>query len=148
MGSVQTAVSSLPPEALVQMRLAHLSAIQNIIARMSSQSGMIKGFCVTLSGAVVALKPQAAVLIVPVLALLFALVDAGYLSIERGFKDTYDRVAQRPIEEAQDLRIVRSTSKTGAFVNAAWSFSVAGFYFSVAGAVIGVGLLLPHLSTP
>jgi hypothetical protein len=147
-GSAPPAVTTLSTESLVQMRLAHLGAIQSIIARMSSQSGMVKGFCVTLAGAILALKPQAAMAIVPVLALLFALVDAGYLSIERDFKDTYDTVARRPIEDAGDLRIVRSTNKTGRFLSALCSFSVFGFYIAVGLAPVVVGFALSLIGSP
>ena len=72
----------------------HLSTLQNIVARMASNSFAVRNWSVTFVGGTVALLAQhgqdrAALLLLPA-ALLFAWLDAYYIVAERDFRDQYN----------------------------------------------------------
>lgn len=137
-------VTGLTPEALVALRAAHLQMIQGIVGRMSGSSAALKGFCVTVTGAIIALKGDelgARVFWLLVLVALFAMCDAGYLRMERDFRRFYATVAKRPLSAAEDMGIERPRGHASGYVAAMVSWSVAAFYLFVALAVVLIGAL-------
>ncbi|MEU7972260.1 hypothetical protein AB0B48_09470 [Micromonospora sp. NPDC049089] len=73
----------------------HLQMIQAVVARLSSQSTTVKGWCVTVASALLGFganstRPAVAVLAVYVVA-AFAALDAYYLSLERAYRTLYQR---------------------------------------------------------
>jgi hypothetical protein len=80
----------------VENKLKHLELIQNIVTRMSNNSFLIKGWCVTLVSAVFVLSAKdanttfVAVAIFPVI--MFWVLDAYFLRQERLFRKLYDKV--------------------------------------------------------
>ncbi|RZK15659.1 MAG: hypothetical protein EOO43_14830 [Flavobacterium sp.] len=76
----------------------HLDFILKVIDRMSSNSFLLKGWTVTLNAAVIALVVKDEIyngwLIGLVSGYLFWIIDAYYLSIERKFRQLYDKVRQ------------------------------------------------------
>jgi hypothetical protein len=85
---------------------AHLQMIQAIIARLGSQSTTVKGWCVTVTAALLGFGTSrssslfAAVAMYVVFA--FAVLDAYYLSLERAYRSLYDRVVDG---QATDWRL-------------------------------------------
>ncbi len=73
---------------------AHVKIVQNVITRMADNSRSCKVWCVTLVSAVLVLaartaQPQHALLaLVPML--LFLILDAYYLALERAFRNSYN----------------------------------------------------------
>lgn len=132
------------PEALATLRSAHLQMIQGVIGRMSANSATLKGFCITSTAAILALKGDelgVRVFWLLVLVGLFAMCDAGYLRMERDFRRFYAAVAKRPLSEAEDMTIKRPTGQASGYAMAAVSWSVAGFYVAVAAAVVLIGVV-------
>ena len=131
----------LGQDALVQFRLAHLNMLQGIIGRMASCSSSVKNFAITISAASLALaidkSIDAPLLIAFGAILLFGTLDAYYLAMERGFRETYNHVAGKPLNTACDLRIDAASSD---LLKAAGSVSVWPFYLPQL-AVVG-GLIL------
>ncbi|ANB09203.1 hypothetical protein SAM40697_5247 [Streptomyces ambofaciens] len=80
-------------------RIAHLELIQTIVARMGNNSFLIKGWSLTISGALLAFAvgnddaSVAVVSFVPIVAFWF--LDGYFLYQERLFRRLYDRV-RRP----------------------------------------------------
>lgn len=75
--------------------LAHLAMIQGVISRMADNSFKIKGLAITVAGAIWALNPdvlQEWLLLIVIL--MFWVLDAYYLHLERGFRNCYNRVRQ------------------------------------------------------
>ena len=73
---------------------AHLTIMQGVITRMAENSRHCKVWCVTLVAATLVLvartgEPQHALIaIVPIV--LFLVLDAYYLALERGFRESYN----------------------------------------------------------
>lgn len=72
----------------------HLSILQSIIQRMSSDSSSCKSWCITLVSAILVIvadkgKPDYAwIALLP--TIVFAYIDAYYLALEKGFIETYN----------------------------------------------------------
>lgn len=116
-------------DTLVQLRLGHLNMVQGIIGRLSGFSATAKNFSVTLAAAAVGVNisqdTKGLLWIALAAVALLLIVDAYYLAHERAFRDLYDEIAQRPLEEAKDLGITRPPLKV---LRALGSFSVWFFY--------------------
>ncbi len=73
---------------------AHLSITQAVIQRMASNSASCKAWCITLVSAILVIvadkgKPNYA-LIAGIPTILFLILDAYYLALERCFRDSYN----------------------------------------------------------
>lgn len=140
-GSGGGSPGSLPPEALVQLRVGFLTILQGIISRMAGYSAAVKNFSITVTAASVALAYQQhepnALKIGLGAVVFFAFVDAYYLGLERAFRELYGTKAARPLAEAEDLTIARPPAST---LRALFSLSVFGFYAPQA--IVAGGLLI------
>jgi hypothetical protein len=73
---------------------AHLQILQSAIQRMSSNSASSKAWCITSVSAILVLlsdrdkADQAWLALLP--TVLFLVLDAYYLALERGFRNSYD----------------------------------------------------------
>lgn len=130
-------------ESLVQMRVAHLGMIQSIIARLSGFSANAKSFCITILAALVAVAFQKfapeliwAGVAVP---LVFALLDAYYLALEKQFRTLYSTVCARPLDKSEDLSINPDPLGATDVAKALFSLSVAGVYVPL---LLGTSALL------
>lgn len=80
----------------------HLKMIEDVISRMGANSFLIKGWSITSIGGLVTLyvtkmtTPRASVLLViaVVACLIFWMVDAYYLQIERKYRQLYEQVRE------------------------------------------------------
>jgi hypothetical protein len=72
---------------------SHLQMIQAVVTRLASHSTTIKGWSVTLSGALLGYGTTANTSVVAVIAgyviLAFAIMDAYYLALERQYRELY-----------------------------------------------------------
>lgn len=73
---------------------AHLGIVQSVIQRMASNSASCKAWCITLVAAILVIvadkgKPSYA-LIAAIPTLLFLVLDAYYLALERCFRASYN----------------------------------------------------------
>lgn len=73
---------------------AHLQMLQNIILRMASNSSACKSWCITLVSAIVVVvadkgKPEY-IWIALLPTCIFGCLDAYYLSLEKGFRASYN----------------------------------------------------------
>ena len=123
----------------------HLEIMQGVINRMAENSRSCKVWCVTLVSAILVLvartgeSQHALIALAP--TLLFYVLDAYYLSLERSFRCSY-RNFVRKIREGtvpvSDLYTVASTGSVpqGTLWAMFMSFSVPPFYAVVAGTVL------------
>lgn len=118
----------------------HLGILQGVIERMASNSNSSKAWCITIVSAilvVVADKDNADYALLALLpTLLFVALDAYYLGMEKGFRNSYNEfVSKLHAGEIgpEDLFYVRPK---GAPSKLQWeafqSFSVWGFYLVLA----------------
>jgi len=118
----------------------HLGILQGVIVRMASNSTSCKAWCITVVSAVLVIvadkgKPDFA-LIAFIPNFLFMALDAYYLSMEKGFRNSYNSFVKKIHEAsltAEDLYSVKPEGKTITLqIEAIKSFSVWGFYLVVA----------------
>lgn len=80
----------------MESKLKHLELIQNVINRMASNSFLIKGWCVTLVAALLALASQNSntkyVIVALLPTVMFWILDSYFLRQERLFRKLYDQV--------------------------------------------------------
>lgn len=83
----------------MEKKLKHLEFIQNVIARMNSNSFLIKGWTITLVSALFALAAKDAninyVLISYIVIPIFWILDGFYISQERQYRDLYKEVSAK-----------------------------------------------------
>jgi len=91
----------VPPSDLSDRQIKHLEFIQSVISRLSTDSFLMKGWAVTVSGAIFGFAADhkewgvALVGLVPVAAFWF--LDVYFVRKERQFRTLYDEVrVQRP----------------------------------------------------
>ncbi|MGM5629874.1 hypothetical protein O2K51_03145 [Apibacter raozihei] len=94
-------------------KLKHLEFIQNTITRMSTNSFIVKGWCVTLLAALFALAAKDAnknyILITYFALLIFWMLNAYFLQLERKFRCLYDKV--RLIQNNDNIDFSMNTSE-------------------------------------
>ena len=117
----------------------HVRILQDIIKRMASNSASCKTWCVTIIAAILVLaidkeKPST-ILAGFLVAFLFFVLDAYYLSLERDFREKYNRFVRNlhddkaKASDVYDLAIPNDRWHRGlATICACFSFSVIGFY--------------------
>ena len=136
---------------------SHLTIMQGVISRMAENSRSCKVWCVTLVGATLVLvartgEPQHA-LIALVPTLLFWVLDAYYLGLERRFRRSYTafvgKVHDGKIVTADLFDVAPSGSEIGQFCWALFrSFSVLPFYALVAVSILLACWLIIPSDTP
>ena len=117
----------------------HLEIIQAVIQRMSANSTSSKAWCITLVSAVLVIvadksKPQCAWLaLIP--TVLFLALDAYYLALEKGFRDSYnmfiDKLHRGTIQASDFYAVVPSGPLVGRFFRSLVSFAVWPFYLTL-----------------
>ncbi len=99
----------------LEAKLKHLEFIQNTITRMAHNSFLLKGWCITVVGAIIGINKDGINWKVTTLAifltLMFWILDGYFLSQERYFRGRYDEVRQKKPEEI-DFRMQLDGEKT------------------------------------
>lgn len=134
-----------------QSKLEHLKMLQPVITRMASNSFMVKGWCVTLVSALLALSAKDArfmVFVAYLPVLMFWWLDAFFLHQERLFRELYDHVRTSNQEESDfSMRTLGKDSQVVSQRKVAWSKTLRWFYgwlfVAVSAAVYVVMYLLP-----
>lgn len=118
----------------------HLRMMQDVIARMASNSASCKTWCVTLVAAVLVLVARFGESVEPNYALIalaptiaFLVLDTYYLTLERRFRNSYDDFVRRLHKGevlGNDLYEIKPLgSRIGTFFNRLLrSFSILPFY--------------------
>ena len=129
---------------------AHLGILQNVIERMATNSNSAKSWCITLVSAILVVvankdKPDYALIsILP--AFLFFTLDAYYLGMEKGFRNSYNAFVKKVHDDTLTADDLFSVSPTGSVSRLQWeavcSVSVWGFYVTLAVMVLLARYLL------
>jgi hypothetical protein len=122
---------------------AHLQMIQSVVSRLAAQSTTIKGWCVTLTAALLGYGATAATPIIIGLALYvivaFAILDSYYLVLERKYRELYTRSAG---DDSADWSLTIGRPSPGQIVSAMRSPVTMILYGMSMLVAIGVGLYL------
>ncbi len=123
----------------------HLEIVQGVITRMAENSRSCKVWCVTLVAAILVLVARTGkaehALIALAPTVLFYLLDAYYLSLERGFINSYNSFVMRLREgRATASELFAVSPKGSVWRGTLWamfrSFSVPPFYLVVLATVL------------
>lgn len=125
----------------------HLSFIQGVITRMNSNSFSMKGWMVAIVSALCAVYASNSTadaayiyIIVAIIAdILFCLLDAYYLKMEKEYRKLYDKVLKSPEETDFNMKI--GEEQKVCFCEAFKSTSVWLLYTVVA-VLLGIALCL------
>jgi hypothetical protein len=122
----------------------HLGIIQSVIQRMATNSTSCKTWCITIVSAILVIvadkgKPNFVwIAILP--TLLFAVLDAYYMALEKGFRDSYSQFINKLHAGCLSTEDLYSISPVGQMNNlqiyALKSFSVWGFYATLIALVL------------
>ena len=130
-------------DLFLEDKYKHLEMIQAIITRMAQNSFMIKGWALTLVVAMFAFVPKTAGLFVPIVIvpiLIFALLDAYYLQLERRYRKLYDIV--RKTEETEtdfELKITKECQDhSTSLLNCIFSRSILFYYVPILCVSVGI----------
>jgi hypothetical protein len=115
---------------------AHLQIIQAVIVRMANNSSACKAWCITLVSAILVVVAEkdsnTLVFIALVPTVFFLALDAYYLALEHGFRESYNNFINKMHRQelhTEDLFVVTAAGKTWRHeLKAIKSFSVWGFY--------------------
>ena len=123
----------------------HLDIMQGTITRMAENSRTCKVWCVTLVSAILVLVARTGeadhALIALAPTVLFYVLDAYYLSLERGFRRSYGSFVRKIHEGQVSISDLYAVVPTGSITRGTlWamfrSFSVPPFYAVVVGTVL------------
>lgn len=126
---------------------AHLGIAQAVIQRMATNSASCKSWCITLVVAVLVIvadkgQPRYA-LIAAIPTLLFLVLDAYYLALERCFRTSYnefiDKVHSGKLVASDLYAVVLKGSLVKALFQSLGSFSIWPFYLTL-GAMIWLAM--------
>jgi len=118
---------------------AHLGILQAVIQRMAANSASSKAWCITLVSAILVIvadkgKPQY-VWIALIPTLLFLFLDAYYLALEKGFRNSYngfiDKLHYGKLTSSDLFAVVPSGGQLKLLAASLFSFSVWPFYLTL-----------------
>lgn len=119
----------------------HLDYLQAVITRMAGNSFLAKGWSITLGTAVIGLAAKdggpifALIGLLPVL--LFWLVDAYYLTLERGFRDLFVAAAAKyRNDEAPDFEMTPAVPTPGTVLATAFRPAVLMIHLPIAAVLV------------
>ena len=116
---------------------AHLTIMQDVITRMGENSRSCKVWCVTLVSAILVLVARTGnaehALIALAPTILFLVLDAYYLALERGFRDSYNTFVGKVHDSTASTSDLYTVAPRGSAVQRFFwalfrSFSVLPFY--------------------
>ena len=119
---------------------SHLSILQSVMQRMASNSSSSKAWCITLVSAILVIvadgkgnSNHALIAIIP--TFLFLILDAYYLGLEKGFRNSYNefigKLHRDEIDSTDLFAVVSKGSPTKLFFKSLISFSVWPFYLTL-----------------
>jgi hypothetical protein len=118
-----------------QNKIAYLSMLQAVITRMESNSASTKNYAIAILSALLALfaankdKTFLTVAIVP--SVIFMILDAKYLRLERAFRARFDSVRKEPITQGNDFSMSPSFIAGESTLSVMFTWSVAWFYVPI-----------------
>ena len=130
----------------METKIKHLEFIQSTINRMANNSFLLKGWAVTLVGALFALTFKEVdtlyLLISLIILVLFWRLDSYYLSQERLFIKLYERVIEPDSDIAEFSMSTKSFQKDVTVDGCAFSGTMCLFYGAIAVAHLIIFILI------
>jgi len=126
----------------METKLKHLEFLQNIISRMANNSFLLKGWIVTILGAMLGLSKDdidiKIVLIAFFLTVVFWVLDAYFLGQERYFRFRYDEVRKKDPKDIDfGMGLEGKKASSTDVIPVMFSFTLVIYYISL---LVVVGL--------
>lgn len=124
-------------------KIKHLEFVQNVIARMNTNSFQLKGWMITIVSALLALYANSEkalyvfVAVVPVIVFWF--LDAYYLKQEIRYRKLYQDIANNKGVDPFDMNAGRNEV---CYCKVFWSKTIAGLYCTIAILLLLLGVFL------
>jgi hypothetical protein len=132
----------LSADKIADLRAKHLELIQAIVARIANYGATLKNYCITLTTAACGFAITLHRPIVALLALLpiivFGILDATFLRIERCFRGLFDAVRREDWTTPPSFEINLQVTPPVSYWDTLGSWSIAIFYVPL---VAGVALV-------
>ncbi len=114
-------------------KLKHLEFIQNTITRMGSNSFMLKGWCITIVSALIAISVKESdyrlYLAAFIPTILFWILDSYYLWLEKVFRDLYKDVSKEKEDKIDFLFPINNYKHRKDFFKVLFcNITTTGFY--------------------
>ena len=138
-------------DELSEKHIAHLGMIQGVINRMAANSFALKALAVTIAAAIIAITgtqqnvPSSVSYVGLFPVLVFWLMDAKYLRLERLYRKLYDHIRQGRKFEAFSMSTKMFEKCVSHSLMIAVSWSVVWFYLAISAALVAVSWLPPIL---
>lgn len=119
------------------IRIAHLTMLQGVITRMGANSFTLKALAATFGSAAVAVMatvetPSPYYVVAAIVPMIvFWLMDAQYLRLERAYRKLYDHVRKGEEVEAYSLEATPFMKDISSVYRLAVSWSVSWFYVAI-----------------
>ena len=145
--------AQISADKVADLRIKHLEMIQAAVTRMAGFSASLKNHCLTvvtaLAGFAVAMKAPTILWIGPIPLLVFALLDAQYLRLERRFRDQFQLIRTRAPGAVPDFDLGLTAPASRSYWSALFSWSILAFYLPLAVSIIAITQFLPSpISVP
>lgn len=139
-----------PSDHTESIKIAHLTMIQGVIARMGSNSFTLKALSATFASAAVAVMATVqtpspyylASALVPII--IFWMMDAQYLRYERSYRKLYDHVRSGESIDPYSLDASPFLSDIPSIIRISISWSVSLFYIAIILSLLSVAGLIFH----
>jgi hypothetical protein len=146
---VRPGTMTISADKTAELRVKQLEMVQAIVARLGNYGATLKNYCITLTTAVCGFAITLHRPVVALLALLpiviFALLDAQFLRIERRFRGLFDRLRQEEWEVLPTFSIQLSSAPAVRYWAVICSWSILIFYLPLAVAVAAVVLMSEYI---
>jgi hypothetical protein len=140
---------TISTDKAAELQVKHLEMIQAIIARVATYGATLKNFCITLITAVcgfaIALHRPIVALLALLPIIIFALLDAQFLRVERRFCGLFDTLAQEKWGVSPKFTINLGAAPAVSYWPVLVSWSILIYYVPLALAVTAVVLISEHI---
>ena len=130
---------------LADMRIQHLGMVQAIVSRMAGYSATLKNYCLTITAAIcgfaVTVKEPLVLAAAVAPIIIFALLNAQYLRLERQFRALFDEIRAGDWSKRPDFEINLKKAPPIPYWDVFFSWSIGSFYIPLGIAII-VALLI------
>lgn len=135
-------------DKIAELQFKRLEMVQAIISRLANNGATLKNYCITLTTAICGFTVTLQRPLVAFLALLpivvFALLDAQFLRVERRFRALFDQFTEEEWGTLPQFAIdLRFAPRIG-YCSVLCSWSILVFYVPLGLAVMVVGFVAGH----
>jgi len=130
------------------IKIAHLSMVQGIITRMSSNSFTLKALTVSFATALTAVvatadSPSLFYLLSALIPIgIFWILDARYLKLEKCYRELFDHIRTGGEIEAYSMSVLPYEKEIAPTWRLAISWSIVWFYLAVAISMVLVSAII------